>query len=340
MKHPEGTADHKAEKKRLELVSDMLMVGNDIQMLTGINTSLTSASSWCRPVSYARLGISLIITCFAVRQTIDLYHLHLVYDVVSFVGVSNCAALVCWFFMKAKIDPAIAAKKKHRILFLHFSRTSRRHAVTYIFAVLFLALTIVLETRLSDWSLTSTELGKCYVTSGITSWTANHPGADKTYVAITAIWLLVVMFMTVLGAPGIRRPLLVIGALQFPVHFYMMISLKVANQGHLEGAEGETGWDFGQTTALLLLGVTLSELLGKWLNYRRFERSLLKGPPTQASLDKAEKNGKPPSDGVPSGELSESATHGQMTHNQTSRGKNGSTNRQDEIEMTARVDDV
>jgi hypothetical protein len=33
--HEEGTKEHIIEKRRLELVLDMLMVGNDIQMLTG-----------------------------------------------------------------------------------------------------------------------------------------------------------------------------------------------------------------------------------------------------------------------------------------------------------------
>lgn len=35
IRHEEGTREHASEKKRLELVSGILMAGNDIQMLTG-----------------------------------------------------------------------------------------------------------------------------------------------------------------------------------------------------------------------------------------------------------------------------------------------------------------
>ncbi len=35
MQHDEGTVEYESEKKRLEMASDILMVGNDIQMLTG-----------------------------------------------------------------------------------------------------------------------------------------------------------------------------------------------------------------------------------------------------------------------------------------------------------------
>jgi len=31
-------------------------------------------------------GIALLVSAFAVHKTIDIYHLHLVYDTVSFVG--------------------------------------------------------------------------------------------------------------------------------------------------------------------------------------------------------------------------------------------------------------
>ena len=35
VRHEEGTVEFEIEKKRLEIVSEILMVGNDIQMLTG-----------------------------------------------------------------------------------------------------------------------------------------------------------------------------------------------------------------------------------------------------------------------------------------------------------------
>lgn len=39
VQHTEGTIEYESEKKRLEMVSDILMVGNDIQMLTGRRAS-------------------------------------------------------------------------------------------------------------------------------------------------------------------------------------------------------------------------------------------------------------------------------------------------------------
>lgn len=63
--YEEGTVEHQIERKRLEFVSDILMIGNDIQMV---------------------LGGSYMITAFASAATLDLYHLRLVFDVVSFVG--------------------------------------------------------------------------------------------------------------------------------------------------------------------------------------------------------------------------------------------------------------
>lgn len=53
------------ERKRLESVADILMVGNDFQML---------------------LGTSYMISVFVSAGKLDSYHLHLIFDIVSFVG--------------------------------------------------------------------------------------------------------------------------------------------------------------------------------------------------------------------------------------------------------------
>lgn len=89
LKHQEGSLEHMIESKRLEFVSDVLMVGNDIQMLTGMNwlASLTERSlgegkRWTNNAP----GIAYMVTAFTFVKTIDLYHLHLMYDTVSFVG--------------------------------------------------------------------------------------------------------------------------------------------------------------------------------------------------------------------------------------------------------------
>ncbi|KAI1374998.1 hypothetical protein F4677DRAFT_424271 [Hypoxylon crocopeplum] len=257
IQHPEGTAEHASEKKRLGFVSEILMVGNDLQMVT---------------------GVALIITALTAGDDIDLYHLHLVYDTVSFVGISNAAALICWTFMGAKSPKS----RTNKFIPAHWTP---RFRVSYVFALLFLALTIILEIRLNRWSLTSEELGFCYITTGLSVPGASHPFADKTYVAVTAVWLLLSMFGALFCSSKLRKPLLLISGLQFPVHLYMMIRLRTENQQYLEDGENENEWDFGQTTATILLGLAVGQLLHQGVQYVKFERALKKYGPDYALTD-------------------------------------------------------
>ena len=91
--------------------------------------------------------------------------------------------------------------------------------------------------------------------------------------------------------------MLLLAVAQFPVHLYAVIALRAGNQaavlevsryegvvngdGNGQGeegegkGEGENNWDFGQTTAVLLLFVTLHECFEKGVGLWRFERGLL-----------------------------------------------------------------
>ncbi|KAI2639766.1 hypothetical protein GGS26DRAFT_541545 [Hypomontagnella submonticulosa] len=257
---PEGTPEHATEKKRLSFVSEILMVGNDLQMIT---------------------GIALIITALTQGNALDLYHLHLVFDTVSFVGISNTTALVCWTFMRAT-EPTTRRHKK--LLPAHWTP---RFRVSYAFAVLFLALTVLLEVRLDSWSLE--KAGHCYVTTSTAYEGAGHPWSDKVYVAVTAAWLLLVMFGALFCSVKFRKPILLLSALQFPVHLYMMIALRTANQGALEGKENENEWDFGQTTATILLGLAIGQLVHQGIEYVKFEHRLGKYGP-EFALSESEKD--------------------------------------------------
>jgi hypothetical protein len=62
--HPDSV-EFEIEQKRLECVSDILMVGNDIQIV---------------------IGTSYMISVFSSASTVSTYHLHLAFDIVSFVG--------------------------------------------------------------------------------------------------------------------------------------------------------------------------------------------------------------------------------------------------------------
>jgi hypothetical protein len=66
--HDQDSIHHAMDRKRLEIVSEILMVGNDIQML---------------------LGISYMVSIFSSVASMDTYHLHLMYDIVSFVGLTQ-----------------------------------------------------------------------------------------------------------------------------------------------------------------------------------------------------------------------------------------------------------
>ncbi|KAJ6440915.1 Autophagy-like protein 18 [Purpureocillium lavendulum] len=260
LRHQEGTVEHRIERKRLQAVSDILMVGNDIQMV---------------------LGISYMINAFAYGNRLDLYHLHLVFDIVSFVGVSNAAAMVFWTFCAFRLDGMGTKLGKPKPL---KSYLTSRHRASYLFAAMFLALTILLCVRLDEWA-PDQEPGMCYHARLVTAdGGAGHPTADKTYVAITAVWTLLAMAGAIFLNAHRRRYVLVSAVLQFPVHLYMALALRAANQGRLEGEGGdENGWDFGQTTAVVLLGGAISELFAKAREYFAFERDLVRNglPPVE-----------------------------------------------------------
>lgn len=206
--------------------------------------------------------------------------------------MSSAAALVCWSFCAAKIKN-ISSKypPRHPTKVPRISRWSPKHRVTYVFAILFLALTILLEVRLNEWSDSENseepKPGRCYYTNGTSTPSAGHPWTDKTYVGITAGWLLLVMASAIFGRSERRKIILILAFLQFPVHLYMTIALRTANQEHLSGEEGENGWDFGQTTAILLLGVTINELVSKSLGFHKETKALRREARGYSSLPDA-----------------------------------------------------
>ncbi|KAK1760292.1 hypothetical protein QBC47DRAFT_408375 [Echria macrotheca] len=267
VQHAEGTQEHAVEVKRLESILDILMVGNDIQLLT---------------------GIALMISAFAIVEEIDLYHLHLIYDTVSFVGVSSAAALITWTFSVAKHPNSSKYTPRARKTPITRRILTSRHRMTYTFSLLFLALAILLEVRLGDWSTDpAAPAGSCFHVSGLLAAPgAAHPAADRVYVAITAAWLLVVMFLAIFQGPARRHSVLLAAVVQFPVHLYAVIALRTGNQAFLEseGGEQENDWDFGQTTAVLLLGVTVHECVEKGKELWRLEKRVKKSE----TVEKAE----------------------------------------------------
>ncbi|KAL6898808.1 hypothetical protein GGI43DRAFT_427936 [Trichoderma evansii] len=258
--HAPESIEYAIEQKRLECVSDILMVGNDIQLV---------------------IGTSYMISTFSNGGGLDTYHLHLVFDIVSFVGVSSAAALVCWTYCDLRLHRSSYEHDWASHLFTRYfacfrsSHFTPRHRATYLFAALYLVLTILLCVALDNWALDQ-QPGRCYFSHLVTSPNANHPLSDKVYVGFTASWMILVMLAAALSGARWSHTILILAFLQFPVHLYMALALRSANQGKLEGGGYENGWDFGQTTAVILLAVAGRELFDKGLEFFFFEKDLRK----------------------------------------------------------------
>ncbi|KAJ5343834.1 hypothetical protein MYU51_002311 [Penicillium brevicompactum] len=265
--HPEGSVEREVERRRLDFVSKILMVGSDFQ---------------------STLGIAYLVTTFAQVSIMDTYHLHLVFDIASFVGVSNTAALVCWRYCRAKIDEPDMKLHGRKLRINYFNG---RYRAVYLFVALYLALTILLGIRLNQWS-PHHEPGRCYYSTLVTDPSSSHPAADLYYIGFTGSWLMVVVLASVFAGVKRRRIILVLSSLHFPLHLYMTIALRQANQGKFEGETNhENEWDFGQTTAVILLAIALIELAKKGKEYYDFESYVTKhGIPPSVNDREMQKN--------------------------------------------------
>lgn len=137
--------------------------------------------------------------------------------------------------------------------------------------VLFFAFTVLLGIRLNEWD-EETERGDCYITDMITNSGADHPAADKTYIGVTAAWLIISMGLVIIGKAQNVRPILVLSLLQFPVHFYMMVVLRLKNSNAIKSGESEDDWKFGQTLAVVLLTMTIHEAATGLIRYWKWEK--------------------------------------------------------------------
>jgi hypothetical protein len=165
-----------------------------------------------------------------------------------------------------KFAPAL--KKKHRTANVWFSERLR---TLYLFTALFTTLTILLGIRMNEWD--ETIEGHCYITTGLSTTRADHPGADKGYLGVSAAWLVISLIMAAFGSGAKQVKIVLILALaQFPLHLYMMITLRVHNSNHLEGEESEDDWRFGQTMAILLLSMTIQEIITGFQEWKKFEK--------------------------------------------------------------------
>lgn len=167
-------------------------------------------------------------------------------------------------------------------------RTSRSVAI-FGFAVLYLVFSIIFGISLEKWD--DDAPGKCYVTRGIALPDASHPYVDRVYLGITSLYLFssltISVFVALMGSPvpnnvrtgaasnGVEIPfmytiayfrwsIVTLAMLQYPLHLYMVITMRTVNRGSL-GGDSEDSWGFGQIVALTMLGFTIAKCVeGMW----------------------------------------------------------------------------
>ncbi|KAK0641424.1 hypothetical protein B0T16DRAFT_419812 [Cercophora newfieldiana] len=207
-------------------------------------------------------GTALLIAAFATQSSLTLYHYHIIYDITNFTAISFCAALV--HVSKSTLDPAKRNNPAEQYV---------RVTLSFIFAVLHLAFSILYGRALQRWDWTTP--GRCYNTRLIAHPAASHPYVDKIYLGMTCFYMQAFLIMCVVTWLGSRdgaasngydsddedvrfwAPIVIMGALyQYPLHLYSTVALRVSNEGLLEG-DSENSWGFGQVIALVLVVDTL-----------------------------------------------------------------------------------
>ncbi|KAK6815658.1 hypothetical protein PG987_016662 [Apiospora arundinis] len=145
-------------------------------------------------------GISLLIGALIQHQSLGLYHLHIVYDVVNFTGVSAAAAVTTTF------------KRPDGFFFSGF--------LISVYSGLYLAFTILFGMKLQMWDESIS--GQCYNTSRMSTPGAAHPYVDSIYLGFTALYLFASLLMCRFVAPVTSTTIVErLGQLKSPIFPFM-----------------------------------------------------------------------------------------------------------------------
>ncbi|MCJ1409404.1 hypothetical protein MMC19_003485 [Ptychographa xylographoides] len=221
-----------ASTTKTEIINDILLTISDAQTMIGIALSLTGISQ---------------------AKFLTLYQYHLLYDTINFTGVSNAAAISVAFGKKSVY-------------------TYTRLGPIVVFAILYLTFTIRFGIALKSWD--DNVPGHCYDTALIALPNASHPYVDNIYVAITCFYLFCVFvnaFSAMDSHISIQYQLttLEVGALQFVLHVYFVVAIRLSNESRLEARNSDDEWGFGQIFAMVMLAGTVLECVKGILRYRQ-----------------------------------------------------------------------
>ena len=121
----------------------------------------------------------------------------------------------------------------------------------------------MLGVRLNDWNDASP--GRYYNTSKVALPNAKHPLVDQVYLGVTSFYVYILMgaATTLYITPIIRLYyqiyVVTTSTLQFLLHVYTLVALRISNEPLLDNAALENEWGFGQVVAIMMLAATLLE---------------------------------------------------------------------------------
>ena len=145
----------------------------------------------------------------------------------------------------------------------HLESQYVRYFCISIFGLLYFGFTIMLGIRLNDWN--DEVPGRCYRTSNIALPNSKHPYVDQIYLGVTAFYVFCLLNAVIIGCrvPNTRldnqRSIIIVGTLQFVLHVYILVALRISNQPLLDNVALEEQWGFGQVIAIIMLVSTLLE---------------------------------------------------------------------------------
>ncbi|OTB01045.1 hypothetical protein M426DRAFT_323828 [Hypoxylon sp. CI-4A] len=244
-------------------------------------------------------GISLLIGTFAQHDTLDLYHYHIIYDTVSLTGVSAAAGLMTTF--SKRDDTYIRESLIIVFIILHLafvvlfdrklqswdddvpgscfntSNISTPEAThpyvdriylsltsLYFYAIFLSCIpTVTSKSRAATSISASPRTGQrkrrrpdldhfMGLMLGITEGTSGRSTLNAQTI----------------GQLTFSMSVLLVAILQFPLHTYMLFTLRNSNEGYLSG-DSENVWGFGQVVALALVASVLLECVQAFVEYKR-----------------------------------------------------------------------